>query len=48
MKYNIIVCLWTYTFHKLLESLHHAAFASPLALEHLQEALGDLACIGWR
>ena len=36
-KYNIIVCLWTYAFHKLLESLHHAAFASPLALEHLQD-----------
>jgi protein SMG6 len=36
-KYNIIVRLWTYTFHKLLESLRRAAFASPLALEHLQD-----------
>ena len=27
-KYNIIVHLWTYAFHKLLESLHYAAFAS--------------------
>ena len=30
-KYNIIVRLWTYAFHKLLESLRRAAFASPLA-----------------
>ena len=37
MKYNIIVRLWTYAFHKLLESLRRAAFASPLALEHLQD-----------
>jgi protein SMG6 len=36
-KYNIIVRLWTYAFHKLLESLRCAAFASPLALEHLQD-----------
>jgi protein SMG6 len=36
-KYNIIVRLWTYAFHKLLESLRRAAFASPLALEHLQD-----------
>jgi len=36
-KYNIIDRLWTYAFHKLLESLRHAAFASPLALEHLQD-----------
>lgn len=35
-KYNIIVRLWTYAFHKLLESLRRAAFGSPLALEHLQ------------
>src|SRR5271168_2767535 len=35
-KYNIIVRLWTYAFH-ILESLHRAAFASPLALEHLQD-----------
>jgi protein SMG6 len=36
-KYNIIVRLWTYAFHKLLESLRRAAFASPLVLEHLQD-----------
>ncbi|GLB35314.1 putative est1 DNA/RNA binding domain [Lyophyllum shimeji] len=36
-KYNIIVRLWTYAFHKLLESLRRASFASPLALEHLQD-----------
>jgi len=36
-KYNIIVCLWTYGFHKLLESLRCASFNSPLALEHLQD-----------
>ena len=36
-KYKIIVRLWTYAFHKLLESLRRAAFASPLALEHLQD-----------
>jgi protein SMG6 len=36
-KYNIIVRLWTYAFHKLLESLRRAAFASPLALEHLPD-----------
>ena len=36
-KYNIIVCLWTYAFHKLLKSLYLAAFAIPLALEHLQD-----------
>lgn len=36
-KYNIVVHLWTYAFHKLLESLRHTAFASPLALEHLQD-----------
>ena len=29
-KYNITVCLWTYAFHKLLESLRCAAFASLL------------------
>jgi protein SMG6 len=34
---NITVRLWTYAFHKLLESLRRAAFASPLALEHLQD-----------
>jgi hypothetical protein len=34
---NIIVRLWTYAFHKLLESLRRAAFASPLALERLQD-----------
>jgi len=36
-KYNIIVRLWTYGFHKLLESLRRASFSSPLALEHLQD-----------
>lgn len=36
-KYNIIVRLWTYGFHKLLESLRAASFGSPLALEHLQD-----------
>lgn len=29
--------LWTYGFHKLLESLRRASFSSPLALEHLQD-----------
>ncbi|KAG6840703.1 hypothetical protein C0991_004947 [Blastosporella zonata] len=38
-KYNIIVRLWTYAFFKLLESLRRASFASPLALEHLQDFL---------
>ncbi|KAG5639579.1 hypothetical protein H0H81_010781 [Sphagnurus paluster] len=36
-KYNIIVRLWTYAFHKILESLRRASFASTLALEHLQD-----------
>ena len=36
-KYNIIIRLWTHGFHKLLESLRRASFASPLALEHLQD-----------
>ena len=36
-KYNMIVRLWTYSFHKLLESLRRASFTSPLALEHLQD-----------
>ena len=36
-KYNIIVRLWTFAFHKLLESLRRASFSSPLALEHLQD-----------
>ncbi|KAF9533398.1 hypothetical protein CPB83DRAFT_472504 [Crepidotus variabilis] len=36
-KYNIIVRLWTYGFHKLLEALRRASFTSPLALEHLQD-----------
>ncbi|KAF8892624.1 hypothetical protein BD779DRAFT_1610166 [Infundibulicybe gibba] len=36
-KYNIIVRLWTYGFHKLLESLRRASLTSPLALEHLQD-----------
>ncbi|KZP20887.1 hypothetical protein FIBSPDRAFT_861344 [Athelia psychrophila] len=36
-KYNIIIRLWSHAFHKLLESLRRASFASPLALEHLQD-----------
>src|SRR6266508_5795017 len=36
---NVIVRLWTYGFHKLLESLRRASFNSPLALEHLQDFL---------
>ncbi|EAU88181.2 hypothetical protein CC1G_03853 [Coprinopsis cinerea okayama7 len=36
-KYNIIVRLWTYAFHKILESLRRASFQSPVALEHLQD-----------
>ncbi|KAK7023722.1 PINc domain-containing protein [Favolaschia claudopus] len=36
-KYNIITRLWTFAFHKLLESLRRASFTSPLALEHLQD-----------
>ncbi|PFH52354.1 hypothetical protein AMATHDRAFT_74154 [Amanita thiersii Skay4041] len=38
-KYNIIVRLWTYAFHKLLESLRRASFTSPVALEHLQDLI---------
>ncbi|KAM6500746.1 hypothetical protein JOM56_003760 [Amanita muscaria] len=36
-KYNIIVRLWTFAFHRLLESLRRASFTSPVALEHLQD-----------
>lgn len=36
-KYNIIVRLWTFAFHKLLESFRRASFQSPVALEHLQD-----------
>ncbi|KAH6907115.1 hypothetical protein BKA70DRAFT_1372313 [Coprinopsis sp. MPI-PUGE-AT-0042] len=36
-KYNIIVRLWTYAFHKVLESLRRVSFQSPVALEHLQD-----------
>jgi len=36
-KHNIIVRLWTFAFHKSLESLRRASFTSPLALEHLQD-----------
>ncbi|KZP28577.1 hypothetical protein FIBSPDRAFT_947410 [Athelia psychrophila] len=36
-KYNIIIRLWSHAFHKLLESLRRASFASPLALKHLQD-----------
>lgn len=35
-KYNIIIRLWTFAFHKLLESLRRASFTSLVALEHLQ------------
>ncbi|KAK1222785.1 hypothetical protein PQX77_014353 [Marasmius sp. AFHP31] len=35
-KYNIMVRLWTFGFHKLLEDLRRASLTSPLALEHLQ------------
>jgi protein SMG6 len=37
LKYNIIIRLWTYAFHKILESLRRASFTSPVALEHLQD-----------
>ena len=36
-KYNIIVRLWTYAFHKILESLRQSSFQSHIAMEHLQE-----------
>ncbi|KAF9264884.1 hypothetical protein L218DRAFT_998358 [Marasmius fiardii PR-910] len=36
-KYNIIVRLWTFGFHKLLENLRRASLSSPIALEHLQD-----------
>lgn len=36
-KYNVIVRLWTYGFHKLLEALRRASFTSALAFEYLQE-----------
>ncbi|KIL61929.1 hypothetical protein M378DRAFT_1056674, partial [Amanita muscaria Koide BX008] len=36
-KYNIIVRLWTFAFHRLLESLRRASFTSPVALENLQD-----------
>ncbi|KAI0029640.1 hypothetical protein K488DRAFT_35566, partial [Vararia minispora EC-137] len=35
-KYNIIVRLWTYGFHKLLENLRRSSLHSIVALEHLQ------------
>ncbi|KAL4251674.1 hypothetical protein ABKN59_003762 [Abortiporus biennis] len=40
IKYNIIIRLWTYGFHQLLESLRQAAMpptSSVVALEHLQD-----------
>ena len=40
-KYNIIVCLWSFAFHKLLKSLCHHAFASPLADRLSQTLLSD-------
>jgi len=36
-KYNTIIRIWTYAFHRLLESLRHASFNSCLALERLQD-----------
>ncbi|KAF8633707.1 hypothetical protein AX17_004365 [Amanita inopinata Kibby_2008] len=35
-KYNIIVRLWTFAFHRLLESLRRSSVSSRVALEHLQ------------
>ena len=35
-KYSIIVRLWTYGFHRLLENLRRSSHNSPTALEHLQ------------
>lgn len=32
-----ILHLWTHRLHKLIESLLQASFASPLALEHLED-----------
>ena len=37
IKYNIIVRLWTFAFHRLLESLRRASFSSFVALELLQD-----------
>ncbi|KAF7347165.1 PINc domain-containing protein [Mycena venus] len=37
IKYNIVIRLWTFAFHTLLESLRRASFTSVLALEHLQD-----------
>lgn len=36
-KYNIIVRLRSYAFHKLLKSLRRQSFTSQFALEHLQD-----------
>lgn len=36
-KYNTIVRLWTYSFHKLLESLRRASFCYPIAPEHFRD-----------
>jgi protein SMG6 len=38
-KYNIIVRLWTYGFHRLLENLRRSALHSVVALEHLQSLI---------
>ncbi|KAJ6585822.1 hypothetical protein B0H19DRAFT_1060009 [Mycena capillaripes] len=35
--HNIILCLWTFAFDKLLESLCRASFTFALTLEHLQD-----------
>ncbi|KZV65821.1 hypothetical protein PENSPDRAFT_655393 [Peniophora sp. CONT] len=36
-KYSIVVRLWTYGFHRLLENLRRSALNSSVALEHLQD-----------
>ncbi|KAI0063876.1 hypothetical protein BV25DRAFT_1899085 [Artomyces pyxidatus] len=36
-NYNIIICLWTHAFHRLLEHLRRASLNSRIAMEHLQD-----------
>ncbi|KAF6764811.1 hypothetical protein DFP72DRAFT_985932 [Ephemerocybe angulata] len=36
-KYNIVIRLWSYGFHRILESLRRSSFTSQIALEHLQD-----------
>ncbi|KAN0128906.1 hypothetical protein V8E53_013279 [Lactarius tabidus] len=36
-KYNIIICLWTNCFYRLLENLRRYSLNSRIALEYLQE-----------